>query len=574
MSGFNEKLENKNLVFYDESFDVTDIEGIKNAYNEILEMSIETAEDVIRCLEKKSELSMLIADEIAWRYIKMTCDSDNEEKSKAFSDYFSAIMDATEKIDFEIKKKIYNSEARHDLDSQSYHHLNRMIANEISLFREENIIIKQKLKDLENKYGNLYGAMTVMYNGEEKTLAQLNILLKDTNRDVRQKAWELKNNKLAEKRDEFNKLFDEMKELRIQEAKNAGFDNYRDYMHKSKGRFSYTPEHLFEFHNGVEKAVLPFLKELDEFRKEKLSVDSLRPWDTSVDIDGRILKPFANSEELIDKSIVVLNKVDTEFAQQLAKMRNSEYLDLQNRKGKAPGGYNYPIGRVDSSFIFMNAVGLHDDVTTLLHEAGHAMHAKAISDITIDNFRDTPSEIAELASMSMELITMDYWDEFYANKEDLKKAKKEQLEGTLSFLPWCMIVDAFQHWIYTNPNHTAEERHEYFSSLMDRFNTIVDWNGLKKEKENRWMFQLHIFEVPFYYIEYGMSQLGALAIYKNYKENPETAIKQYKDFLKAGYTVPTDVLYEIAGIKFKFDETYLSELVQFVKNELDILDKM
>lgn len=561
-------LEDKKLVFYPENFDIENTENVKSAYEELLQMDLDTGEDLIRCLEKKSELSMLVADHMAWLYIKMTCDSDNEEKAKAFNDYYNAISSSTEKIDFLLKKRIYESQARHDLKAPCYDHLNKMLANDIDLFVEENIPIKQKIKELENKYANLYGSLTVNFDGEEKTLAQLNIYLKDNNRDVREKAWRLKMDKLSEKAEEFNNLFDKMKELRIREAKNASFDNYRDYMHQLKGRFSYTPQDLYNFHDAVEKEIIPFLKTLDEKRKEKLQLDSLKPWDTSVDIDGKILKPFTDSNDLIEKSLKTLAKVDSDFALQLLKMKNSSYLDLDNRKGKAPGGYNYPIGRVDSSFIFMNSVGLQSDVSTLLHEAGHAMHAKESSGITIDYFKDTPSEVAELASMAMELLTMDYWNYFYQDQDDLKKAKREQLEGTLSFLPWCMVVDAFQHWIYTNPNHTVEERNKYFSSLMDRFNTIVDWTGLEKEKMNRWILQLHIFEVPFYYIEYGMSQLGALAIYKNYKENNTKAIQQYKNFLKTGYSLPVDKLYEIAGVNFKFNDEYLKDLVEFVKEEL------
>ncbi len=563
------KLHEKKLLFFPDDFNIQDIELIKNTYNAFLEMPLDTSEDIIRCLEKKSELSMLIGDHLAWLYINMTCNASDDSKAEAYTSYYNEISSATEKTEFLLKKRIFESPAKHDLTGPTYAHLNKMLANEINLFKEENIKIRQKITEIENKYGSLFGSLTVDFEGEEKTFAQLNILFKNNDRQIREKAWRLKMNKLAEHVEQFNQIFDDLKKLRIQEAKNAGFDNFRDYKHLDKGRFSYTPEDLIEFHNAVEKAVIPYLKEIDTKRKETLQLDILRPWDTSVDLDGRILKPFTNSQELVEKSIKVLNNVDQDFGLQLLKMNNSKYLDLDNRKGKAPGGYNYPIGRVGSSFIFMNSVGLQGDVTTLLHEAGHAMHAKESAHIVIDHLKDTPSEVAELASMTMELLTMDYWQEFYDNNEDFKKAKREQLEGTLSFLPWCMTVDAFQHWIYTNPYHTIDERNTEFSKIMDRFNTIVDWTGLEIEKANRWMLQLHIFEVPFYYIEYGMSQLGALAIYKNYKENPAEAVKNYKEFLRAGYTLPVNKLYEIAGVNFKFTEEYLKELVDFVKKELE-----
>lgn len=569
----NEKLETKSLKFYDYNFKTDQWDFVKKELEDLLNFSLNSKNDLITFLEKNSELNELIADEMAWRYIRMTCQSDNEALEKAFNDFQEQIISPMQSYDFQLKKKFYDSPFRNELNPNEYHLLNQIIANDIELFREENIAIQEKITQLETKYGSIFGKMSVNFDNEEKTMAQLNIYLKNEDREIRKKAWSLKMDRLAQDRDELNQLFNEMLALRIQEAKNAGFDNFRDYMHQKKGRFAYTPQDLFLFHDGVEKAVLPFLKELNEHRKQVLKLDTLRPWDTSVDLDGKILKPFENSEELVEKSIDILNEIDHSFALTLNKMKNSDYLDLDNRKGKSPGGYNYPINAVDSSFIFMNSVGLHDDLTTLLHEAGHAMHAKAMSHISNSYYKNTPSEIAELASMSMELISMDYWTKFYPEKSDFIKAKKEQLEGTLSFLPWCMIVDAFQHWIYTHPEHSSEERHQYFAELMERFNTGIDWSGLDEEKKNRWMLQLHIFEVPFYYIEYGMSQLGALAIYKNYKENPKQAVEQYKNFLKAGYSKPVNELYQIAGVNFKFDAQYLNEIVQFVKKELALLEQ-
>ncbi len=566
-----QKLSPKIMEFYSNELKIDQWEIVKKELESLLEEKINSKEDLILFIEKKSEFDELISDEMAWRYIKMTCQADDESREKAYNEFFVNIISPMQSYDFELKKKFYNSEFRNQLDEKEFGLLNQIIANDIELYREENVLIQEKITELETKYGSIYGKMTVNYKGEEKTMAQLNILLKDQDRAVREEAWHLRMDRMKEDQNKLNELYDELRALRTQEAKNAGFDNFRDYMHQKKGRFSYTPQDLIEFHNGVEKAILPYLVELNEERREKLNLPSVKPWDTSVDLDGKILKPFQTAEELIEKSINILDKIDHEFSLTLSKMNNSGYLDLENRKGKAPGGYNYPISNVNSSFIFMNSVGLHDDVTTLLHEAGHAMHAMSMSSIKNDYYKGTPSEIAELASMSMELLTMDFWDEFYQDKDDLIKAKKEQLEGTLTFLPWCMIVDAFQHWVYTTPEHTPEERHAKFSELMDRFNYGVDWTDLEKEKAIRWMFQLHIFDAPFYYIEYGMSQLGALAIYKSYRENPKRAIQQYKDFLTSGYKVPVNKLYEIAGIRFKFDENYLNELIKFVRKEVEAL---
>jgi oligoendopeptidase F len=339
------------------------------------------------------------------------------------------------------------------------------------------------------------------------------------------------------------------------------------------GRFSYTPNDVMKFHDAVEKDVIPFLKKLTEKRKKVLNLDSVKPWDTSIDLDGKILKPFKTIDEFLNKGIEILHEIKPKFGENLGRMKASDLLDLENRKGKAPGGYNYPLMETGAPFIFMNAVGLHGDVVTLLHEAGHAMHTFATKNINLGWYQDTPSEVAELASMGMEFISMDYWDKYYADEGDFKKAKRDQLEGALSFLPWCMIVDNFQHWIYLNPEHTVAERDDYFIQLLKRFSTGVDWSNFAEYEKNIWLFQLHIFEIPFYYIEYGISKLGALSIYKNYKKiGKEETLSNYENFLELGYKVPVDKLYEAAGIKFDFSSKYVCELVKFVEAELAKID--
>jgi oligoendopeptidase F len=563
----NEKIEKKPRKYFKKEINLNSWDEVKGELEKLLNEDINSVEDLLSFLEKWSELDSILSEEMAWRYIKMTCDT-KEENSKAFNEFYANIVSPAQEYDFLLKKKFYDSPFRNELKGESYEHMNRLISRDIEIFRKENLPLMVKEQELSSKYGEIISKITVKYDGEEKTLSQMGIYLKNPDRKVREEAWRLINNAVLEHHEELEKLFDELKEIRIQIAKNSGYDNYRDYMHDAKRRFDFKPEDLYEFHNAVEKAVVPALTKLNEERREKLGLESLRPWDTEVDVDGKILKPFEKEEEFVEKAIKILSKVDRNFAENLEKMKNTGFLDLINRKGKAPGGYNYPLSETGAAFIFMNAVGIHSDVRTLLHESGHAQHTFYSKDIPISHLKDFPSEIAELASMSMELLTLEYLDEYYSDPEDLKKAKREQLEGTLKILPWVMIVDAFQHWIYLNPNHTPEERDDYFASLMDRFNTGIDWKGLNKEKRIRWLRQLHIFEVPFYYIEYAMSQLGAIAVYKNYKENGKKAIEQYKEFLSSGYKYPVKKLYEIAGIKFDFSEKYISELVEFIMNEI------
>ncbi|MCD4795681.1 MAG: M3 family oligoendopeptidase [Candidatus Cloacimonetes bacterium] len=570
MNYTNEKIVKGKRTYFPEDLDITKWENVEAELKKLEAEKINSAEELILFMKKIGELSDIIAEEVAWRYITMTRFADKPENEKKFNEFHSGIIAKAQPYDFKLNKKFYNSPFKKNLDKKKYGLLNKIISNEIELYRKENIPLKTKERELANKYGAIFSKLTVKFKGEEKTLPQLTVYAKDPDRSIREEAWKLKVNKMKEHRDEFNKLFDEMKELRIKQAKNTGFDNYRDYMHQVKGRFSYTPEDLMKFHNAVEKKVIPFLKELNEKRRKILKIDSVCPWDTSVDLDGKVLKPFKTIDDFIDKAIDILYTIKPEFGKRLNMMKNTDFLDLENRKGKAPGGYNYPLQETGAPFIFMNAVGLHRNVVTLLHESGHAMHTFAMKDIKIDAYKGTPSEVAELASMSMEFISMDYWNKYYSDKNDFNKAKRDQLKEALSFLPWCMIVDAFQHWIYLNPEHTIEEREDYFVSLMDRFGTGVDWSGLEDLKKIIWIFQLHIFEVPFYYIEYGMSQLGALAVYRNYKKfGKEKALEKYENFLKLGYTIPVNELYKTAGVNFDFSEEYVSELVDFVREELE-----
>ncbi|MDN5341721.1 MAG: oligoendopeptidase [Oceanotoga sp.] len=563
----NEKVEPRERKYYDESFKIKTLEDLKNEYKKLENMNLNEEKEVIKFIEIKDELESIISEEMAWKYIKMSCNADKPEIQQEFNRFYSQVIAPSASYDFKLKKQLYDSKGFKQLDHK-YDHLKNLISNSINIFREKNIELNAKEQEISSKYGEIISKIIINFDGEEKTLSQMGIYSKNPDRSIREKAFMKSSKAIIEKEAEIQEVFDQLLKLRINMAKNADYDNYRDYMHKAKARFDYTPEDLFEFHESVEKEVIPFLKELSEERKQKLEIESLRPWDMNVDLDGKILKPFKNNEEFVEKAIKILYKVDPQYGKKLEMMKNSGHLDLENRKGKAPGGYSYPLSESGGSFIFMNAIGLNNDVRTLLHESGHAMHAFAAQDIRISEYRDVPSEVAELASMSMELLTLDYLSEYYDENNDLKKAKRDQLEGTLKTLPWVMIIDAFQHWIYTNPNHTVQERNEYFASLVDRFDEGIDWSDLEKEKQIKWMRQLHVFEVPFYYIEYAMSQLGAIAIYKNYKENGKSAIKMYDDFLKLGYSKGIKDIYETAGIKFDFSRDYVKSLVEFIKGEL------
>ena len=354
--------------------------------------------------------------------------------------------------------------------------------------------------------------------------------------------------------------------MRHQVAINAGFDNFRDYMFKALGRFDYTAEDCFRFHEAIAEELVPLFKQFSEERKSKMQLDKLTPYDTEVDVSGKpALKPFDGGEDLLNKSIACFYRIHPYFGEKLETMKQHKLIDLESRAGKAPGGYNYPLAESGAPFIFMNAANAMRDLTTMIHEGGHAVHTFLTNNLALNDFK-------RAASMSMELISMDAWDVFFNDADDLIRAKEEQLKDSLKTLPWVATIDAFQHWIYTNPNHTVEERTAAWDTCFERFGSnFVNWEGYEEFKNNLWQKQLHLFEVPFYYIEYAIAQLAAIAIYKNYKENPVKALLEYMNALRLGYTKSIPEIYETAGIKFDFSTAYIRGLVDFMKEDLSNL---
>jgi len=366
-----------------------------------------------------------------------------------------------------------------------------------------------------------------------------------------------------------------LRDLRNQTALNAGFANFRDYMFAALGRFDYTPEDCFNFHKSVAEAVVPLLNVMANERKQALQLDTLRPWDLKVDPENRPpLKPFSSGEELLEKTITCFTQLDPQLGNYLQIMKAMGHLDLESRKGKSPGGYNYPLEEIGVPFIFMNATSNLRDLVTLLHEGGHAVHNFVTRDLLLNAFKNPPAEVAELASMSMELLTMDYWNVFFENEEDLRRAKIQHLESIIETLPWVATIDKFQHWLYENPMHSIEERQSKWLEIYEQFSdSVTDWSGLEDFKKYIWQKQLHIYEVPFYYIEYGMAQLGAIGVWRNYKQHPQQGLEGYLNALKLGYTAPISEIYAAANIPFDFSKDYITELMNFVREELEGLKK-
>ncbi|MCZ4245656.1 M3 family oligoendopeptidase [Pedobacter punctiformis] len=548
-------------------------ESLEPLFSELQNREINSSSALEQWLKDRSELEAALEEDFAWRYIKMSCDTANEELVKNFQYFATEIEPKISPLSNALNKKFVESPFMDDLDKEKYFVYSRAIKKALELYREENIELFTELQVKQQKYQGITGAMSVEINGQEYTLEQASVLVKDLNRELRERAWKTIQQRRLIDKDDLNMLFDELIRLRNQVALNAGFENYRDYMFQALGRFDYTPQDCYDFANAIEKEIVPILKEQAEKRREALALDVLKPWDMEVSISGKAaLKPFNNGEELIDKSIECFNAIDEKLGVKLATMKANNLFDVESRKGKAPGGYNYPLAETGAPFIFMNSANSLRDLTTMVHEGGHAIHTFLTADLELNDFKHCPSEVAELASMSMELISMDKWDVYFNNPEDLIRAKKEQLADVLKTLPWVAVIDQFQHWIYTNPNHTAADREETFKQIYNRFGAgFANWDSLEHEFGNVWQKQLHLFEVPFYYIEYAIAQLGAIAVWKNYKENPEKALDQYLDALALGYTKPMNQIYETAGIKFDFSAAYVKELADFVKQELEKL---
>lgn len=570
----NIELKKHDRTFLPQAFKIT-WETIAPLYKNLLDRKLDSVIELEKWMQDRSELEAALEEDFAWRYIRMTCDTTNEELTKSFQYFATEIEPKTSEFSHKLNEKLLTSPFLEELDSKKYFIYLRNLKNQYKLFRQENIPLFTEIQLEQQKYGAIAGAMTIDYNDHEYTLEQAANFLKEQNRDVRKEVYEKIQARRLQDRNTLNDLFNKLVALRHKVAINAGYENYRDYMFSALGRFDYTPNDCFLFHEAIENEVTPLLKLFAEERKNKMNLSSLEPYDTEVDISGKpALKPFQNAEELINKTIRCFSKIHPYMGECLETMKSNQLLDLESRKGKAPGGYNYPLAETGAPFIFMNSANSMRDLTTIMHEGGHAVHTFISNDLPLNDFKHLPSEVAEVASMSMELISMDYWSEFLSNSDELRRAKEDQLKDVLKTFPWVAAIDSFQHWIYTHPQHTNEERDQAWEEIFDRFGaSFVDWINYPNVKHTLWQKQLHLFEVPFYYIEYAIAQLAAIAIYKHYKENPKETITNYLSALKLGYTKTIKEIYEIAGIRFDFSETYIKELVQFIKNELEELKK-
>jgi oligoendopeptidase F len=565
------ELKKQTRTFLSEGLVIDSWDTIKSYFVDLNEREINSSEDLAKWLKDRSELDAVLEEDAAWRYIRMTIDTRDESLSNAYTFFVTKIQPELAPYDDLLNRKMVECPFTEGLKSDpAYAIYIKAVETALEIFREENIPLEAELNEKSQLFGSISAAQSIEYEGAQITMQRAAAQLKETDENLRKSVFEKMAIRRREDTEKLHSLFTELIEKRHQLSVNAGFENFRDYKFKALNRFDYTKEDCFNFHQSVKTLIVPIVREIQAERLEKLGKSAFKPWDTEVDPEGKSpLKPFETGDEMLAGTIKMFHQIDTYFGECLEKMNEMGHLDLDSKAGKAPGGYNYPLYEIGVPFIFMNAVGAQRDLVTMVHEGGHAVHSFLSRDLALTGFKNLPSEVAELASMSMELLTMHLWSAFYASDEQLNRAKKEQLETILKILPWIAQIDEFQHWVYEHPKHSISERDSQWLKLCTEYGTgLTDWTEYEDQLATSWQRQMHLFEVPFYYIEYGIAQLGALGVWKNSLSDFGQAVEHYKEALRLGYTRSIPEIYATAGIKFDFTSDYLKELANFVREEL------
>ena len=560
-------------VFLPENFIISDWDSISSYFEDLVERPLQTAADLEKWLIDMSELEAIISEDVSWRHIRMTCNTEDKKLQDNFTYFMMEIQPKIQPYADMLNRKLVDSPLTASLDKHKYFTYLRAVKKSIELFREENIPIQSELSVLAQQYGSISGKMTVTVKEHEYTLQQAMKFLENPDRDLREEVYRKIQERRLQDKEPLNKLFTDLVLRRNQIAKNTGFANYRDYKFVEMGRFDYTKEDCFRFHDSVKQHILPLVEIINQYKQKKLGLETLRPWDTEAEPAGQEpLHPFKTGEELLEKTVQCFSQLRPFFADCLQTMKKMDRFDLESRIGKAPGGYNCPLAETGAPFIFMNAAGQMHDVTTMVHEGGHAVHSFLSHHLELSAFKEYPMEIAEVASMAMELFSMENWEIYFKDPEDLRRAKIQQLERVITIFPWIATIDKFQHWVYENPIHDEKQRTANWFRIYNEFNSkTINWSGLDIYQKNIWQRQLHLFEVPFYYIEYGIAQLGAIGLWMQFKKNKEIALDHYIQALSLGGTKTLPELYEAAGLKFDFSGAYIKELMDFVEGEMKML---
>lgn len=509
-------------------------------------------------------------------YVATTVNTADDMARQNLETYLDAIFPTAMEADQALKQKLLAS----GLEPSGFQVALRNMRAAADLFRPENLPLLAEEQKLNTQYDTILGAQTVQWEGKEVTVSQLRPVYLDADRARREQAWRLASARLLADRQEISNLWQKFLPLRQKIAANAGKPDYRAYRWQQLLRFDYTPADCKKFHQAIEEVVVPAASRIYERRRQRLGVDTLRPWDIYVDPLGRPpLHPFDSVDELKSKTSAIFHRVDPQLGEYFDEMIRQDLLDLENRKDKAPGAYSTPFVMVRKPFIFMNAVGLHDDVQTLLHEGGHSFHDYETAAIRYSHLLEFSMEFAEVASMGMELLASPYLEVRYGGfytPSEAARARIEHLESHITFWPYMAVVDAFQHWVYENPQQAMDPAacDAAYGELYRRFMPGVDWSGLEDAMVTRWQRQLHIHELPFYYVEYGLAQLGAVQVWRNALSDQAGAVKAYRHALSLGGSVTLPELYQAAGARLAFDAGMLSEAVALIESKIYELEQL
>ncbi|MFX0098579.1 MAG: M3 family metallopeptidase [Candidatus Hodarchaeota archaeon] len=570
-----EPLGLKPRKYFDQSLDGNDSREIRKQSKSLLKELIGNTQELVEFIEKYSELYDMVEDKTLLIFARYLTNMSSARNIFSIIGYGLRAILPLLKTRTKSINKIYESEYYSSLPPE-YDQLKRLID---SMQNKKKSMLQAAVEYINvGLYQLKIQSCKAELDGKKLSIPRAIAILKDQDRDKRENAWRAIYGVLLEKKAGFNKIYSRLLKLRVKKAKKNGFDNCRDYYHHDvKKRFDYTPEDCFKFHDSVEEVVVPFIKELNEKKCNVLGIESMRPWDKIVDPSGKELKPYESVDDLIKKMIQIFSKIKREYGQILGEMYANDFIDPENRKGKVAGAMSLALADHRAGYIIANAVGMDSDVFTIAHEGGHSVHWAAATSIPIAMYHEMmlfPMEVAEVGSMAMAFLILDHLGEIYDDPEDIKRAKRAKLESAMRSLPYYMTIDRFQHEIYTNPDHTVDERMVHFRQLVDRFDGAagVNYDGLENEASAGWLKQTHVFQSPFYYIEYAIAQLAALGIYKNLREKGEIAIQQYDDFINLGNSRSLPELYEAAGVKFDFSTENIKSLTSFVKNELSNLE--
>jgi len=562
-------------TFVPTNLDPSDFAQLDPLYQKLLSRPIATPVEAEKWLADFSELTAVVDEYGSRRYIDKSCHTDDTDIEKRYMQFVEDVEPKIKPVYFQLQRKFLESAGAKGLTDQRHFILQRKWKADVELFRAENVAIETDVTKTVNEYDKISGAMMVTFRGQEYTMQQLGRFLEEPDRATREEAWRISSERRLRDKEAIEAIFDRLLPMRATIAKNADMADYRAYTWKAYMRFDYTPEDCLKFADAIVEACVPVVAKLDEQRKRDLKVDTLRPWDLGVDpLNRQPLRPFSadSAGDLVTKTRTIFDRLSTDLSIDFDQLHTNNNLDLQSRKGKQPGGYQISLEESKQPFIFMNAAGMQRDVETLLHEGGHAFHHLAASRVEPLVFlRSAPMEFCEVASMSMELLGSEHFDVFY-NDADAARARRTMIEGIIRFFPWMATIDTFQHWIYTHPGHTSAERTAEWLRILKRFGSgVIDWSGFDDVRASQWQRQLHLFHAPFYYIEYGIAQLGALQLWMKSKEDTQRALTNYRAGLALGGTRPLPELFKAAGISFDFSAKTLVPLIKALSNELDTL---